>query len=111
MGKEYGHVYHHAGGGCQAGEMKCGICNKEINSETQDWLQTQKNSKGDWVYKSKHRNCISDQSGWLKIEKQRSKHEGEVDSLADYLRRYMDKNGNGSNVLYDALEKIGIETC
>ena len=81
MAKEYGHVYHHAGGGCQVGKMACAVCRENIDSDTEDWLETKKEIDYDWGYISRHRVCVKDKSGWLRIEKENARHEKEVDIL------------------------------
>ena len=109
MAKEYGHVYHHAGGGCQVGKMACAVCRENIDSDTEDWLETKKEIDYDWGYISRHRVCVKDKSGWLRIEKENARHEKEVDILVATLSKYKDETGDYSSVFYDALSKLDID--
>jgi len=78
MGKPYGHIFHFVDAGCIVGEMKCATCNQPIFNHAHDWVEYRKNFRGadgwpDWKYVIHHRRCYPDQSGWLKVEADRSK--------------------------------------
>lgn len=91
MGKPYGHQYSFAGNGGTAGTMVCSFCHKPIDSMSEDWMHWQKTIKGDWEYRSAHRRCAPDQSGWQKLEAEREKHD---QRYKDRLSRLRNLAGN-----------------
>ena len=102
MGKEYGHQYFLAGSGGRTGEMICKVCKKCIDSDTQDWLSTQKTIDYDWEYITRHRSCVDDQRGWKKIEREERRHKDSIRKIVEYLGTC------GQDALHDALVEIGI---
>lgn len=113
MGKkrEFDIRFHHADGS-RAGSMVCATCNQDIDSDTDDWMESKKtiDKWGDWGYVSRHRACVKNQRGWRKIEKEAIEYEREVSELAEYMSKYKDSDGNFNSVFYGALEVIGITT-
>lgn len=74
MGRPYDHQYFFAGNGSSAGTMICKTCNEPIHNHCQDWMHYSKSCKDeagwpDWAFHCFHRKCVTDQSGWTKIEK------------------------------------------
>jgi len=87
MGKEYGHRYFHAGSGCETGRMVCAVCNKAIDSDTQDWVSSKKTEQHDWKYVTRHRECVSCQKKGHDIEQLKKMHEDRVASMVAYLKK------------------------
>lgn len=109
MGKPYNVSHHLSGSNCKIGAMICCVCHKSIDPLKQDWWSAQKwhKSEQDWGYITKHRDCVDDQSKWLKMEAAILDREIQLETLENELSRLFSEHGE--ELFIEALEGIGIE--
>lgn len=93
MGRAYDKQYHFGWSGGSCGTMICAKCGKAIlHSLRHDWMSSKKDCKDDagwpdWKYVCFHMQCVDDQSGWEKIEKdtarRKAKHDANISKLKE----------------------------
>lgn len=103
MAKEHSHHYYFAGSGCKNGTMICSHCQKPVDTMKHDWVSSVKPlPHDDWGYRSRHRWCVENQDGWVKIETAKADFKAKVDEVISLLKGY------DENVIYAAMVSMEI---
>lgn len=103
MGKAHSHEFYFKGCLHQIGAMICQHCNQPVDGRLEDWGACQKNAKGDWSYKTFHRRCFPDQSGWVKQEKIHAQNLEKIQNLQRDLDVIMKKYNVDKGYVIDIL--------
>lgn len=106
MSKSYDHVYHFKGSGTECGTMVCCVCHKPVISETQDWKEAKKDKNGDWGYICHHRECYSNQDGWVNSEKEMARKKAQFEKAKIAVLKCIDEIG-GEGMFDDVIDDLG----
>lgn len=94
MSKPYNIQHIFAGSGCRAGTMICCVCRQPVDSAKDDWELSQKNTKdGDWGYRNKHRSCVENQQGWVKIENRNRREAEAITRVTEKINKLIEEYG------------------
>lgn len=109
MGKPYEKQFFFAGSGPRCGTMVCCSCNQPIFNHAHDWMSQKVTRKWDWEYKTFHRKCYPDQSGWEKVEKAEKVATEAKQKTMDALRNVAKELGVSDPILFAdlAAEALG----
>lgn len=98
--------YHTFNSGTYCGSMICNKCNKKIEQEKEEWVSYQKSNKfNDWKYITIHRGCFKDQSGWLKIEREKKEFDLNVKRALECIKSFKKSDGEFEDYFLEALIK------
>lgn len=107
--REYSREYVFKGNLYEAGNMICRVCGERIDSQTQDFMVSKRNTKGGgWEYVTRHRACVIQQSGWEAIEREMEEREQRIKNVLSDFSKYKDKDGEYSDEFWVALDRIGV---
>jgi hypothetical protein len=89
MGKAYDLQFHLAPYSGSVGTMVCGQCGKSIDPQNHDFREAKKpDPEEGWGFVVHHRECMSDQNGFIKAEKVHTDHANRQRQLLDAAKAF-----------------------